>query len=76
MLVRPLQDENYELVAGERRYRAAIAAGLTSVPVVIKKLTDSEALQLALVENLQREDLNPIKPRSYLLYGYVFSKSN
>ncbi len=61
LLVRPLKDGNYELVAGERRYRAATAAGLTSVPVVVKELTDKQALQLALVENLQREDLNPVE---------------
>ncbi len=56
-----LQPNRYELVAGERRYRAATAAGLTEVPVVIKELTDLEALQLALIENLQREDLNPVE---------------
>jgi ParB family chromosome partitioning protein len=56
LLVRSREDNKYELVAGERRYRAATAAGLTEVPVVIKELTDSEALQLALIENLQRED--------------------
>ena len=61
LLVRPLADERYELVAGERRYLAATAAGLTSVPVVVKELTDKQALQLALVENLQREDLNPVE---------------
>ena len=61
LLVRSLADNNYELIAGERRYRAATAVGLTEVPVVVKELTDSEALQLALVENLQREDLNPVE---------------
>ena len=61
LLVRSLADTKYELVAGERRYLAATAVGLTEVPVVIKQLTDSEALQLALVENLQREDLNPVE---------------
>ncbi len=60
LLVRSLPDNKYELVAGERRYRAAIEAGLADVPVVIKELTDTEALQLALIENLQREDLNPL----------------
>ena len=67
ILVRPLQDGNYELVAGERRLRAAIAASLASVPVVVKELTDSEALQLALVENLQREDLNPVEETEGIL---------
>lgn len=57
----PGKDGEYELVAGERRYRAALTAGLTEVPVLILDLTDSEARQIALVENLQREDLNPVE---------------
>ncbi len=60
LVVRPLGNEKYELVAGERRYRAAKAAGLTDVPVTIRKLTNEEALEIALIENLQREDLNPL----------------
>ncbi len=60
LLVRPLKQGDYELVAGERRYRAAQVAGLTEVPVVVRDLSDEEALQLALVENLHREDLNPV----------------
>lgn len=58
LLVRPLSEGNYELVAGERRYRAAQAVGLQEVPVVVKALNEREALQLALIENLQREDLS------------------
>jgi ParB family chromosome partitioning protein len=50
----------YEIVAGERRWRAAQLAGLAKVPVIVRKLTDREALAVALIENLQREDLNPI----------------
>ena len=61
LLVRPLQQGEYELVAGERRYRAAKAVGLETVPITVRELSDQEALQLALVENLQREDLNPIE---------------
>lgn len=60
LLVRPIQD-GYQLVAGERRWRAARLAGLTEVPVVIKELSDSETMEIALIENLQREDLNPIE---------------
>jgi ParB family chromosome partitioning protein len=61
LLVRPKADKQYELVAGERRYRAAKEVNLSQVPVVIRELSESEALQLALVENLQREDLNPVE---------------
>lgn len=61
LLVRPMPDGSYQLVAGERRWRAARMAGLTEVPVVIKELSDDEAMALALIENLQREDLNAIE---------------
>lgn len=57
LLVRP-SGEGYEIVAGERRWRAAQLAGLTEVPVVVRELSEREARQLALIENLQREDLN------------------
>lgn len=60
LVVRPNGDQ-FELIAGERRWRAAMKAGLSRVPVVVRNATDHEALQLALVENLQREDLNAIE---------------
>ena len=60
LLVRQLGD-SYELVAGERRLRAARAAGLESVPVVVREMSDREALEIALVENLQREDISPLE---------------
>ena len=61
VLVRPFKDKQYQLIAGERRYRAAIKAGLEEIPVVIRNLNDNEATRIALVENLQREDLNPFE---------------
>jgi ParB family chromosome partitioning protein len=63
LLVRPIADAaaDFELVAGERRWRAAQLVGLHEVPVVIRPLGDSEALEIALVENLQREDLSPLE---------------
>lgn len=66
LLVRPFGDK-YELVAGERRYRAAQAIGLEYVPVTIRELTDSQAKLLALTENLQREDLNPVEETEGIL---------
>ncbi|MFN2529992.1 MAG: ParB/RepB/Spo0J family partition protein [Pyrinomonadaceae bacterium] len=53
--------ERYELIAGERRWRAALMAGLTKIPAVIKDVPDDQALEIALIENVQREDLNPIE---------------
>ena len=61
ILVRPLTLGGYEIVAGERRYRASRMAGLTEVPVIIRELTESETMELALIENLQREDLSPLE---------------
>ncbi len=61
LLVRPKGKDKYEIVAGERRWRAAQAAGLHQVPVVIKDLSDEEALEVAIIENIQRHDLNPIE---------------
>jgi len=61
ILVRKLQTNNYEIIAGERRWRAAQIAGLRQVPVVIREVPDEAALAMALIENIQREDLNPIE---------------
>jgi ParB family chromosome partitioning protein len=61
ILVRPLISGGYQIVAGERRYRASRMAGLTEVPVTIRELTDEETMELALIENLQRENLNPLE---------------
>ena len=59
--VRPKPSGGYLIVAGERRWRASRMAGLTEVPVIVKDVTDEQAMELALVENLQREDLNPVE---------------
>ena len=61
IIVRSIGHERYEIIAGERRYRAAGIAGLTEVPVLIKEVDDKNALSLALIENIQREDLNAIE---------------
>jgi ParB family chromosome partitioning protein len=61
LLVRPVAKDSYELIAGERRWRAAQLAGLTDVPVLIREVPDNAALAMALVENIQREDLNPME---------------
>ena len=61
LLVRPIEDNRYQIVAGERRWRASRMAGLTEVPVIIKELEDSEVMEIALIENLQREDLSAIE---------------
>ena len=61
LLVRPMAGGRYQIVAGERRWRAARMAGLSEVPALIRELSDSETDQLALIENLQREDLNAVE---------------
>jgi ParB family chromosome partitioning protein len=75
VLVRPVSGSpgTYEVVAGERRWRAAAAAGLRAIPVVIRGMDDRSALESALVENLQREDLNPIeRARAYQRLTHEF----
>ncbi|MGB5969196.1 MAG: ParB/RepB/Spo0J family partition protein [Spirulinaceae cyanobacterium] len=66
LLVRP-KGSKYELVAGERRYRAAKKVGLVEIPVIIRELDDTEALAISLMENLQREDLNPVEETEGIL---------
>ena len=61
LLVRPLRSGGYQIGAGERRWRASRMAGLATVPALIRELTDSEVMQIALIENLQREDLKPLE---------------
>src|SRR5512134_3775778 len=61
ILVRPLDDGRYEIIAGERRWRAARMAGLETVPALVREVRDDHALAMALIENIQREDLNPIE---------------
>ncbi|MBP3379960.1 MAG: ParB/RepB/Spo0J family partition protein [Ruminococcus sp.] len=61
IVVRPLETGGYQIVAGERRWRAARMLGLDEVPVVIKEISDSETMQIAIIENLQRENLNPVE---------------
>lgn len=61
ILVRPIGPQHYEIIAGERRWRASQIAGLSDVPVVIRELPDQAALAVALIENIQREDLNPLE---------------
>lgn len=61
IMVRPLAKDSYEIVAGERRWRAAQLAGLASIPVIVKVISDEDAIALALIENIQREDLNAME---------------
>lgn len=61
LLVRPVDRDRYELIAGERRWRAAQMAGLEEVPVLVREVPDDAALAMALIENIQREDLNPME---------------
>jgi ParB family chromosome partitioning protein len=64
LLVRPQSDGDYELIAGERRLRAARLAGVREVPIVVREVSDRESLELALVENIQRDDLSPLEEAS------------
>jgi ParB family chromosome partitioning protein len=61
LVVRPIAEGRYEIIAGERRFRAAQMAGLDHVPVIVREVADEHALAMALIENIQREDLNPLE---------------
>ncbi|SFN62451.1 chromosome partitioning protein, ParB family [Formivibrio citricus] len=61
VLVRPVGDDRYEIVAGERRWRASELAGLTEIPTLVREIPDEAALAMALIENIQRENLNPLE---------------
>lgn len=61
LILRPVSTGGYQIVAGERRYRASRMAGLNEVPAIIRELNDTETMEIALIENLQREDLNPVE---------------
>ena len=77
ILVRPMIYGGYQIVAGERRYRASRMAGLTEIPVIIRELSDSETMQIALIENLQRSDLSALeeaKGYQTLIDEYGFSQ--
>ncbi len=66
IVVRPVDDGNYEILAGERRWRAAQIAGFTRIPALVREVSDDAALGIGLIENIQREDLNPIEEASGL----------
>ena len=74
IVVRPLFGGEYEIVAGERRWRAAQRAGVHDVPVLIRELNDGEALEIALIENIQRSDLNPLEEAR--AYGMLLEQFN
>lgn len=77
IVVRPLVNGDHEIVAGERRWRAAQRAGIHDVPVLIRELSDGEALEIALIENIQRSDLNPLEEaRAYgmLLEQFTYTQ--
>ncbi|MEN8177230.1 MAG: ParB/RepB/Spo0J family partition protein [Pseudomonadota bacterium] len=66
IIVRPVENDRYELIAGERRWRASQQAGLDEIPVVVKDVTEEAAMAMGLIENIQREDLNPLEEANAL----------
>ncbi|MDO4904053.1 MAG: ParB/RepB/Spo0J family partition protein [Lautropia sp.] len=80
LVVRPIDNGRYEIIAGERRFRAAALAQLANVPVIVKEVSDENALALALIENIQREDLNPLEEASAIQrlideFGYTHEQA-
>ncbi|MCB1710438.1 MAG: ParB/RepB/Spo0J family partition protein, partial [Halioglobus sp.] len=67
IVVRPVSDRKYEIIAGERRWRATQLAGLDSIPALVREVPDSAAIAMSLIENIQREDLNPIEEAAALM---------
>ena len=79
VIVTKMNDGSYTLIAGERRWRAATLAGLKKIPAIVKKVDDRDSLEIALIENIQREDLNPIemaKAFEHLLYTYEMTQED
>ena len=72
IVVRPIADERYQIVAGERRWRACKSAGISEIPIIVRELSDEETAKIALVENIQRSDLNPIEEAA----GYKYLMDN
>jgi ParB family chromosome partitioning protein len=66
IIVRPVDDDRYEIIAGERRWRASKQAGLTEIPAVVRDVSDRNAIAMALIENIQRENLNPMEEANAL----------
>jgi ParB family transcriptional regulator, chromosome partitioning protein len=79
IIVRALGDERYELIAGERRWRASAAAGLTTIPAIVREVDDQASLEVAIVENLQRENLDPLEEAmgfSHLMESFGFTQED
>ncbi len=79
VIIKEIGDDKYELIAGERRFRAAERAGLKSIPAVVKNVSPVEQLEIALIENIQREDLNPVEEaQAYkqLMEGYSLNQED
>ena len=74
LIVEKISDDEFAIIAGERRYRAALLVGLEKIPVIIKKFSDLQRLEISLIENIQRENLNPIEEAK--AYSYLLEKSH